>query len=73
MEGGRWEVGGDVLQQRYLPNAWSRNTNTAAVMTETEAQRKDGETETFGGGCLFRQMICLIKKREADLWLNHAY
>lgn len=40
MEGGRWEVGGDVLQQRYLPNAWSRNTNTAAVMTETEAQRK---------------------------------
>lgn len=47
MEGGRWEVEGEknLLQQRYLPNAWSRNTNTAPVMTETEMEEK----ETFGG------------------------
>lgn len=27
---------GNSLQQRYLPNAWSRKANTAAVMTEKE-------------------------------------
>lgn len=35
--------GGQLLQQRYLPNAWSRNTNTAPVMTETEGQEKTEE------------------------------
>lgn len=70
-------VGGDLLQQRYLPNAWSRNTNTAPVMTETEGPRKT-EKKMFGGERLFQQMFRLIKiwlhkqqEREADLWLNH--
>lgn len=54
MEGGRWEMGaGGLLQQRYLPNAWSRNTNTAAVMTETDRE-KDREKEIFGGECSIR-------------------
>lgn len=42
--GGRKVGGGNLLQQRYLPNAWSRNANTAAVMTEgpgkTEKKRR---------------------------------
>lgn len=61
MEGGRWKVGmkKNPLQQRYLPNAWSRNTNTAPVMTETA--ETDGEKEMFGGECLFHQRFCLIK------------
>lgn len=37
---GRRGVKKTLLQQRYLPNAWSRNTNTAPVMTETGRQGK---------------------------------
>lgn len=59
MEGGRWEVGEkkekNLLQQRYLPNAWSRNTNTAAVMTD-----KDPEEDMLGGEHLFHPVFGLI-------------
>lgn len=53
MEGGRWEVEGKKkkLHQRYLPNAWSRNTNTEA------------EKDMFGWECPFHQVFSLIKTR----------
>lgn len=42
--------GTKLLQQRYLPNAWSRNTNTAAVMTERGAEKDEGK-EMSDGEC----------------------
>lgn len=50
MDRGRWEVEGKKLQ-RYLPNAWSRNTNTEA------------EKDIFGWDCPFHQLFSLIKTR----------
>lgn len=65
MEGERWKVAEKIenLQQRYLPSTWSRNANTAAVMTETDrgkdvvgavffaAQRDYGEKEADTPQC----------------------
>lgn len=38
----------NLPHQRYLPNAWSRNTNTAPVMTETDRGK-----DAFGGVRVF--------------------